>query len=68
MLFITWDEDDGRADNRVLTLVIAPGRSHLTSNVPYDHYSLLATIEDMLGVGRLAEAANARPMDDLVGR
>ena len=68
VLFITWDEDDGRADNRVLTLVITPGRSHLTSSVPYDHYSLLATIEDMLGVGRLAEAANARPMDDLVGR
>ena len=56
MLFITWDEDDGRADNRVLTLVIAPGRSHLTSSVPYDHYSLLRTIENAWGLSQLRNA------------
>jgi phospholipase C len=65
-LFITWDEDDGSADNRVLTLVIAPGRGHRESNTAYDHYSLLATIEDLLGVGRLGKAAQAHPMTDLV--
>ena len=68
VLFLTWDEDDGRADNHVLTLVVAPGRSHLTSNVHYDHYSLLAAIEDLLGVSRLGGATRARPMDDLLGR
>src|SRR2546423_1139143 len=52
VLFITWDEDDGSADNRVLTLVIAPGMSHKSSQKNYTHYSLLATIEDLLGVGR----------------
>lgn len=66
VLFITWDEDLGGGDNRVLTLVIAPGLSHLVSKLPYDHYSLLATIEDLLGVGRLGAAAGARPMQDLV--
>ena len=66
VLFITWDEDDGSADNRVLTLVVAPGMSHRTSQKAYTHYSLLATIEDLLGVGRLGEAANAMPMSDLV--
>jgi phospholipase C len=66
VLFITWDEDDGSADNRVLTLVVEPGMRHRTSQKAYTHYSLLATIEDLLGVGRLGEAANATPMDDLI--
>jgi phosphatidylinositol-3-phosphatase len=67
ILFITWDEDDGSASNRVLTLVLAPGKGHRQSTAPYDHYSLLATIEDLMGVGRLGEAAKARPMSDLLG-
>src|SRR5919109_292003 len=62
VLFITWDEDDSSADNRVLTLVIQPGKSHKTSSRPYTHYSLLATVEDLLGVGRLGHAAQASPM------
>jgi phospholipase C len=66
VLFITWDEDDGSADNRVLTLVIAPGMSHKSSSREYTHYSLLATIEDLLGVGRLGEAAHATTMTDLI--
>jgi acid phosphatase len=66
VLFITWDEDDGSASNQVLTLVLAPGKGHRQSSAPYDHYSLLATIEDILGVGRLGHAAQARPMNDLV--
>lgn len=65
VLFITWDEDDGSNDNRVLTLVVRPDVKHRTSAVRYDHYSLLATIEDIFGVPRLANAAAARPMTDL---
>ena len=65
VLFITWDEDDGSADNRVLTLVIASVQ-HRQSNAAYDHYSLLATIEDLIGVGRLGAAAKAHPMRDLL--
>jgi hypothetical protein len=66
ILFITWDEDDGSSNNQVLTLVIAPGIGHRVSNRPYTHYSLLATIEDLLGVKRLGEAAHATPMRDLI--
>ncbi len=66
VLFITWDEDDGSTDNRVLTLVIAPGAGHKSSSKRYTHYSLLATIEDLLGVGRLEAAAQAATMSDLV--
>lgn len=68
ILFITWDEDDGSANNGVLTLVIEPGQSHLVSNQPYNHYSLLATIEDLMGVGRLGEASGAGTMQDLLSR
>jgi hypothetical protein len=67
VLFITWDEDDYTADdNRVLTLVIAPAMKHKVSQESYTHYSLLATIEDLMGVGRLARAAQAQPMRDLL--
>jgi phosphatidylinositol-3-phosphatase len=66
VLFITWDEDDGSADNQVLTLVVAQGVSHRSSSRRYTHYSLLATVEDLLGVGRLGQAAGAPAMTDLV--
>ena len=66
VLFITWDEDDQNADNKVLTLVVAPGVAHRTSSRLYTHYSLLATIEDLLGVKRLGESAGASPMTDLL--
>ena len=66
VLFVTWDEDDGSASNQVLTLVLTPSLGHRASSSSYDHYSLLATIEDILHVGRLGKAARARPMNDLV--
>jgi phosphatidylinositol-3-phosphatase len=66
VLFITWDEDDGSTSNQVLTLVVAQGVSHRSSSKRYTHYSLLATMEDLLGVGRLGEAAGAAPMSDLL--
>jgi phosphatidylinositol-3-phosphatase len=66
VLFITYDEDDQSADNSVLTLVVAPGTGHRVSTRRYDHYSLLATVEDLLGVPRLHRAARAHPMTDLL--
>jgi hypothetical protein len=66
VLFITWDEDDGSSSNQVLTLIVAAGLPHRESLKPYDHYSLLATVEDLLGVGRLGAAAKAQPMSDLL--
>jgi acid phosphatase len=66
VLFVVWDEDDHTANNRVLSLVISPHQGHKVSSQPYTHYSLLATIEDLLRVGRLGNAAQAKPMSDLV--
>ncbi len=66
VLFITWDEDDNSGDNQVLTLVVTPGLGHKTSTHLYTHYSLLATIEDLLGVRRLGQSAQAATMSDLL--
>ena len=65
VLFIVWDEDDSKSGpNRVPLIVVAPNlKSHQTDTY-YDHYSLLATIEDRLGVGRLGEATDAQPLNE----
>jgi acid phosphatase len=56
-LFITWDESSAQ-DGRVALLVVAPSlRGQLT--MPLNHFSLLATIADQLGVARLGEAKQA---------
>ena len=65
VLFITWDEGEDSA-NSVLTLVVHPNPQAHISGKAYNHYSLLATIEDTLGVGRLGAAAQAEPMTDLM--
>ena len=66
VLFVTWDEDDGGAANHVPLLVISPSGQASTSARPYDHYSLLATVEDLLALPRLGPAREAAPIDDLV--
>ena len=65
LLVITWDEGEDSA-NHILTLFIQPGGTHQTSSHAYDHYSLLATIEDRFGLPRLGQAKNATPMTDLL--
>jgi phospholipase C len=64
VLVITWDESSGD-DNHVLTLVIRPSSTARRSDRAYDHYSLLATIEDQFHLPRLGRAAQATPMNDL---
>jgi len=65
VLFITWDEGNDRA-NSVLTLVIHSDPLIHRSDQPYDHYSLLASLQDLLGLQRLGETAQASPMTDLL--
>lgn len=66
VLFIVWDEADDFQSNAVAALVIAPKLKAHTSAVAYDHYSLLATIEDRLGVSRLGNAASANAITDVI--
>jgi phospholipase C len=83
VIFITWDESDfpfsdtsGCCDavpggGHVVTITISHSdHSARTSNVPYNHYSMLATIERGWSLGCLAftcDTANVPAMSDLVG-
>jgi hypothetical protein len=65
LLFLTWDEgssDDGccrlASGGHIVTIVAGPGaRAHANLALPTDHYSVLQTIEDLLGLRRLRGAA-----------
>ena len=49
----------------LLSPFIAPGT---VSAVPYNHYSMLATVEDIFGLGRLGDAGGATPFgNDVFG-
>jgi phosphatidylinositol-3-phosphatase len=76
VVFITWDEgsggypvedcdDPGTTDTscRVPTIVISPSTPAGTvSKTFFNHYSLLRTTEDLLGLPRLDQASSARSM------
>ncbi|WP_161880950.1 alkaline phosphatase family protein [Deinococcus alpinitundrae] len=67
-LIVTFDEgeDAQGGGGRVPTLILTPdGQPGMVSDQPYNHYSLLRSIEDHLGVPPLREAAHAAPMTDL---
>jgi acid phosphatase len=67
VLFVVWDEGSGGDDaNLVPLLVAAPGLPARQIGVAYDHYSLLAAVEDRLAVPRLGEAASADPLTALL--
>jgi phosphatidylinositol-3-phosphatase len=61
-VFLTWDEGYGRTGNHVLTLVISPRvPSGTRSGARFDHYSLLRTAEELLGVPASLGAAPSAP-------
>ena len=67
LLFLTWDEGSSDAGccrlasgGHIVTIVAGPGaHRHATLALPTDHYSVLQTIEDLLGLRRLRGAACA---------
>jgi len=73
-LFITWDEGEGGTSNdcatnvtdvgcHVATLVISPSTLPGTqSSTLFNHYSLLASTEQLLGLPALGQAAGAASM------
>jgi hypothetical protein len=61
-LFVTYDEGVG-SDEHVYMVVAAPSvRPGSVSNERFDHYSLLRTIEELLGLPCLANACTASSM------
>jgi phosphatidylinositol-3-phosphatase len=63
VLLLTWDEDDS---GPIATIVVAPNLKAHASAIYHDHYSLLATIEDRLGVPRLGNARTATPFNEVL--
>jgi phospholipase C len=54
VVFVTWDEDDGSASNRVPLIVVSPSTPAGTRvGTSFDHYSLLKTTEQLLGLAPL---------------
>jgi acid phosphatase len=62
LLIVTFDEDDGSADNHIPALLVGPMVRPGRTVQRVDHYGLLRTIEDMYGLPPLGEAASARPL------
>jgi phospholipase C len=65
VLFVVWDEGNGRSD-LVPLIVASPDIESRRVDVMYDHFSLLAAIEDRFGLPRLGAARDARPLTDLL--
>lgn len=68
-LFITWDENDGSAGNRVPLIVVSAAVQPGTRvSIPFTHYSLLRTTEELLGIRTyLGHAATATSMRTAFG-
>jgi hypothetical protein len=67
-LFITYDEDDGGSSNHIPTLVISPYTAAGTRSAGhFNHFSMLRTTEDMLGLGHIAGAKKAPGMRTAFG-
>jgi phospholipase C len=66
VLFVVWDEGNGGDSNVVPLIVLTKDAAASRTETQYDHYSLLATIEDLFGLSRLGAAATAHPLDHLL--
>jgi phosphatidylinositol-3-phosphatase len=63
-VFLTWDEGSRTAGNHIATIVISPSTPAGTrSGAAFDHYSMLRTTEELLGItSYLGNAAKATSM------
>jgi hypothetical protein len=74
-IVVTFDEGEYRSgpapdpvdENRVATIVVTPCGAARVSAARYDHFALLATIEEGFGLARLRKAKEAPTMTDLFG-
>ncbi|OBG30979.1 acid phosphatase [Mycobacterium sp. E3198] len=62
LLIVTWDEDDGGPRNQIPTIIYGGHVQPGTYTEQINHYSVLATLEQMYGLPRLGYAATAAPI------
>ena len=63
LLIITWDEDDGSANNRVATLLIGPMVKPGSSTQRINHYNILRTLLEIYGLPCIGESVGAKPIN-----
>jgi hypothetical protein len=71
ILFITWDEAEGRNGDdpdKIPMIILSPKLKHagMTSATAFTHSSYLATIEDLLGLPRLATVTATTPLTEFL--
>lgn len=64
ILFITWDEDEGANNEKIPMIILSPRVKQvgMTADTAFTHASYLATIEDLLGLPRLATVTTTPSM------
>ncbi|MEO6206059.1 MAG: alkaline phosphatase family protein [Mycobacteriales bacterium] len=66
-IIVTFDEDDGSADNTVLTAVISPRTKGVVSDEPFTHYSLARYLAQLIRTNPPGEAAAAPQLRSAFG-
>ena len=67
LLIVTWDEDDGGPRNQIPTVIYGAHVQPGIYNEPISHYSVLSTLEQMYGLPKTGNAANAAPIATIWG-
>ena len=64
ILLITWDEDEGANNEKIPMIILSPRvkQAGMTLDTDFTHSSYLATIEDLLGLPRLATVTSTASM------
>jgi phospholipase C len=65
LLIVTWDEDDGSADNRIATIFVGPMVRRGVYAQRIDHYGVLRTLLEMYGLKPLGVSAASAAIVDV---
>ncbi len=67
LLIVTWDEDEGGGRNQIPTVIYGAHVQPGTYNEQISHYNVLSTLEQMYGLPKTGNAANAAPIATIWG-
>jgi phosphatidylinositol-3-phosphatase len=67
LLIVTWDEDDDSDRNQIPTVIYGAHVQPGTYNEQISHYNVLSTLEQMYGLPKTGNAANALPIATIWG-
>jgi hypothetical protein len=65
LLIVTWDEDNGKENNRIVTLFVGPMVQAGRYEQRITHYNVLRTIEDLYGLSHSGASADAAPITQI---